>query len=102
MDAWRELPLMYAGMLVGMAIIFFLLTVNKKPDSSGRTLGQMLRPLKNIVVWRLGMYYFIVFGLFIAFSQWLVPYFVNVYALPLVTAGLFAAAFSFPSGVIRA
>jgi len=42
-----------------------------------------------------------VFGLFVAFSQWLVPYFVNVYALPLVTAGIFAAAFSFPSGVIR-
>jgi NNP family nitrate/nitrite transporter-like MFS transporter len=102
MDAWRQLPVMYAGMLVVMAIIFFLLTENKKPDSSGRTLGQMLRPLKNVVVWRLGMYYFIVFGLFIAFSQWLVPYFVNVYALPLVTAGLFAAAFSFPSGVIRA
>jgi NNP family nitrate/nitrite transporter-like MFS transporter len=32
----------------------------------------------------------------------LVPYFVNVYALPLATAGFFAAAFSFTSGVIRA
>jgi len=59
MEAWRQLPLMYAGLLVGMAIIFFLLTENRKPDSSGRTLGQMLQPLKNIVVWRLGMYYFI-------------------------------------------
>jgi len=43
-----------------------------------------------------------VFGCFVAFSQWLVPYFVNVYYLPLVTAGIFAALFSFPSGVIRA
>jgi len=89
-------------MLAVMAVIFFLLTENKKPNNSGRTLGQMLQPLKNIVVWRLGMYYFIVFGLFVSFSQWLVPYFVNVYALPLATAGFFAAAFSFPSGVIRA
>lgn len=40
--------------------------------------------------------------MFVAFSQWLVPYFVNVYYLPLVTAGVFAALFSFPSGVIRA
>jgi NNP family nitrate/nitrite transporter-like MFS transporter len=31
-----------------------------------------------------------------------VPYFVNVYYLPLVTAGFLAALFSFPSGVIRA
>ena len=102
MEAWRQLPVMYAIMLAGMAVIFFFATENRKPDSSNRTLGQMLTPLKDIRVWRLGMYYFIVFGLFVAFSQWLVPYFVNVYALPLVTAGLFASAFSFPSGVIRA
>ncbi len=102
MEAWRQLPIMYATMLAVMAVIFFLATENRKPDSSDKTLGQMLRPLKDIAVWRLGSFYFIVFGLFVAFSQWLVPYFVNVYALPLVTAGIFAAAFSFPSGVIRA
>ena len=102
MEAWRQLPIMYAIMLAGMAVIFFFATENRKPESSNRTLSQMLTPLKDIRVWRLGMYYFIVFGLFVAFSQWLVPYFVNVYALPLVTAGLFASAFSFPSGVIRA
>jgi NNP family nitrate/nitrite transporter-like MFS transporter len=62
----------------------------------------MLRPLKKIRVWRFGLYYFLVFGCFVAFSQWLVPYFVNVYYLPLVTAGLLAAAFSLPAGVIRA
>jgi NNP family nitrate/nitrite transporter-like MFS transporter len=102
MEGWRQLPLMYAAMLAIMAVIFFFATENRKPESSGRTLAQMLEPLKHIRVWRLGMYYFIVFGLFVAFSQWLVPYFVNVYALPLATAGFFAAAFSFPSGVIRA
>lgn len=37
-----------------------------------------------------------------AFSQWLVPYFVNVYYLSLVTAGILAAMFSLPAGVIRA
>ena len=47
-------------------------------------------------------YYFLVFGCFVSFSQWLVPYFINVYYLPLVTAGIFAALFSFPSGIIRA
>ncbi len=61
-----------------------------------------MRPLKDIRVWRFGLYYFLVFGCFVAFSQWLVPYFVNVYYLPLVTAGILAALFSFPSGVIRA
>ena len=101
-EAWRQLPIMYAIMLAVMAVVFFLSTENRKPDSSNKTMAQLLAPLKDIRVWRFGMYYFIVFGLFVAFSQWLVPYFVNVYALPLVTAGMFAAAFSFPSGVIRA
>jgi MFS transporter, NNP family, nitrate/nitrite transporter len=101
-EGWRMLPKIYAGLLLLMAILFFIFTENKKPASSKKTLKGMLQPLKNIMVWRFGMYYFLVFGCFVAFSQWLVPYFVNVYYLPLVTAGIFASLFSFPSGIIRA
>jgi len=102
LDGWRNLPIMYSVVLIVMGIIFFIFTKNKKPASSNKTLSGMLQPLKSIRVWRFGLYYFLVFGCFVAFSQWLVPYFVNVYYLPLVTAGIFAALFSFPSGVIRA
>lgn len=102
LEGWRILPMIYAGALVLMAMIFFVFTKNKKPNSSTRTLGKMLAPLSSIRVWRFGLYYFLVFGCFVAFSQWLVPYFVNVYYMPLVTAGILAALFSFPSGVIRA
>jgi NNP family nitrate/nitrite transporter-like MFS transporter len=101
-DAWRQLPVFYAVILVIMGIIFVLMSENKKPASSTKNLRTMLRPLKDIRIWRFGLYYFLVFGCFVAFSQWLVPYFVNVYYLPLVTAGLLAAAFSLPSGIIRA
>jgi NNP family nitrate/nitrite transporter-like MFS transporter len=65
-------------------------------------MAEMLRPLRDVRVWRFGLYYFLVFGCFVAFSQWLVPYFVNAYYLPLVTAGILAASFSLPSGLIRA
>ncbi len=102
LDGWRTLPIIYAAALLVMGIVFLLFTENKKPASSGKTLVKMLSPLKNIRVWRFGLYYFLVFGCFVALSQWLVPYFVNVYYMPLVTAGIFAALFSFPSGVIRA
>lgn len=101
-EGWRMLPKLYAAMLLIMGIVFFIFTENKKPASSNKTLRGMLQPLKNIRVWRFGMYYFLVFGCFVAFSQWLVPYFVNVYYLPLVMAGIFASLFSAPSGVIRA
>ncbi|SEA74835.1 MFS transporter, NNP family, nitrate/nitrite transporter [Desulfuromusa kysingii] len=101
-EGWRQLPVYYAMMLASMGILFFIFAENKKPESSTKNLIQMLKPLSNIRVWRFGLYYFLVFGCFVAFSQWLVSYFVNVYYLSLVTAGIFAAAFSLPSGVIRA
>lgn len=100
-ENWRILPVIYAAILVLMAIIFVVFAKNKKPETQ-RTITKLMQPLKSIRVWRFGLYYFLVFGCFVAFSQWLVPYYVNVYYLPLVTAGILTAAFSFPSGVIRA
>jgi NNP family nitrate/nitrite transporter-like MFS transporter len=102
LEGWRTLPIIYAVALVVMGVVFLLFTTNKKPLATGKTIGKMLLPLKSVRVWRFGLYYFLVFGCFVAFSQWLVPYFTNVYYLPLVTAGLFATAFSLPSGLIRA
>ena len=94
--------MMYAAVLVVMTVLFFIFTTNRKPDTAQRTLGQMLQPLKNIRVWRFGLYYFLVFGGFVALAQWLVPYYVNVYALSIVTAGFLTSIFSLPSGLIRA
>jgi NNP family nitrate/nitrite transporter-like MFS transporter len=102
LEGWRSLPVVYAGVLAATGVLFFLLSDNKKPVRSNRSLVEMLQPLRSMRVWRFGLYYFLVFGCFVAFSQWLVPYFVNVYYLPLVTAGILAALFSFPSGGIRA
>ena len=101
LNGWRTLPKWYALALVVMGILFLVFTENKKPVQ-GKTFRQQLQPLRNIRVWRFGLYYFLVFGCFVAFSQWLVPYFVNVYTMSLVTAGIFASLFSLPSGVIRA
>lgn len=102
LDNWVILPKIYALMMVVIAVLFVLFTENKKPNTPPRTISQMLKPLSSVRVWRFGLYYFLVFGCFVAFSQWLVPYFLNVYGTSLVVAGLFASAFSLPSGVIRA
>jgi NNP family nitrate/nitrite transporter-like MFS transporter len=101
-EGWRTLPLYYAGLMVAMGLIFLVFAKNKKPVTQKKTLPELLEPLGQARVWRFGLYYFLVFGCFVAFSQWLVPYFVNVYNVTLVTAGMLAAFFSFPSGVIRA
>lgn len=101
-EGWRQLPVFYAAMLVVTGTLFLVFAENKKPAAHGKKMAAMLQPLGDLRVWRFGLYYFLVFGCFVTFSQWLVPYFVNVYYLPLVTAGVLAALFSFPSGIIRA
>lgn len=102
-EAWRTMPKLYAGMLVAMAIVFFLLTHTKKVDDSRITsFAQRLAPLRHMRVWRFGLYYFLVFGGFVALAQWLIPYYVNAYTMSVATAGLMASIFSLPAGIIRA
>lgn len=102
LEGWRQLPRLYAAGLLVMAIVFAMFTENRKPVAEPRTVANLLKPLRDVRVWRFGLYYFLVFGCFVSFAQWLVPYYVNVYGISLVLAGLFASLFSFPSGVIRA
>ncbi|MCF6351811.1 MAG: MFS transporter [Cyclobacteriaceae bacterium] len=102
LEGWRLMPQIYAYTLIITAIFFFISTENKKNKTSTKTLKDMLQPLKDNRVWRFGFYYFLLFGCFVAFAGWLVPYFTNVYKLDLATAGLLAAAFSLPSAVTRA
>lgn len=102
-DAWRMMPRIYAMVLLAMAVVFYFTTFSKKVDEGpGKSLTQRLAPLKELRVWRYGLYYFLVFGGFVALAQWLIPYYVNVYTMSVATAGLMTAIFSFPSGVIRA
>lgn len=100
-DGWRTLPQIYAGALILTGFLFLFLATNKKPEKK-KTIKELMLPLKEIRLWRFGLYYFLVFGCFVAFSQWLVPYYVNVYSMPLVTAGFLTSAFSFPAGLFRA
>ncbi len=102
-DGWRTLPQIYAVILAVTGVLFYLFTYSKKVEAhEGYTLRQRLAPLQNMRVWRFGLYYFLVFGGFVALAQWLIPYYVNVYTMTVASAGLMAAIFSLPSGVIRA
>jgi NNP family nitrate/nitrite transporter-like MFS transporter len=89
--------------IVVTAVLFFVSTKNRQAQGvRDKSIGELLSPLKHVRVWRFGLYYFLVFGGFVALAQWLVPYYLNVYGMPLATAGLMASIFSGPSGVIRA
>ncbi len=102
-EGWRHLPKFYAAALVVTGIVFLLTTTKRLPPGSAtKTLVERLQPLKSLRVWRFGLYYFFVFGGFVALAQWLVPYYVNAYGTTVVLAGLLASCNSLPSGVIRA
>lgn len=103
LENWRTMPKIYAAALVVTAVLFYLGTDTRLVDAGkAKTLRQQLAPLKHVRVWRFGLYYFFVFGGFVALAQWLIPYYVSVYAMPVAMAGILASSFSLPSGLVRA
>ena len=101
LDAWRTLPRLYAGLLVVTALLFALGTESRR-SATAVPLARRLSPLRRVRVWRFGLYYFLVFGGFVGLSQWLMPYYVNVYGMAVTTAGFMASSFSLPSSLVRA
>ena len=54
-EGWRNLPRIYAAMLLGMGIVFFFATRHRiVAEGQTKTLADRLAPLRNIIVWRLG------------------------------------------------
>jgi hypothetical protein len=63
-------------------------------------LAEQFEPLKNVQVWRFSLYYFFVFGAFVALALWLPRYLIGVYGVDIKTAGMLAAAFSVPASSV--
>ena len=105
---WEAVARYWALGLVVMAVLFYVTTKDdpellerRARKLKPRSMREQLAPLKNIQVWRFSLYYFFVFGAFVALSLWLPRYLVGVYGLNLQTAGMVAAAFSVPGSLFR-
>ncbi len=99
---WRFIPELYAVLLVLMALAVWRHA--PRPDrrpGSGRSLKAMLAPLRQIRVWRFGLYYVVVFGAYVALSVWLPSYYTQVYHLALAQAALLTTLFIFPASLLR-
>lgn len=105
---WRAVAEFWALGLAITAVLFFLLT-KEDPEQARRAAGDVhvmpfltqLQPLKNLQVWRFGLYYFFVFGAFVALALWLPRYLVGAYGLDIRTAGVIAACYSIPASLFR-
>ena len=106
---WHGLAKTYAIIMFVTAILFYLLAkddpnlvARRKKKEKPRSILQQLQPLKKLQVWRFSLYYFFVFGGFVALALWLPRYYVGVYGLDIKTAGMLAAAYALPGSAFRA
>lgn len=72
---------------------------NTVPKAS---LKEQLAMLKDPGVLRYSQYYSVVFGGYVGLALWMTKYYINEYSLEMSAAGLLAACFSLPGGVLRA
>nr|WP_233347773.1 nitrate/nitrite transporter [Hyphobacterium indicum] len=106
---WQQTAQIYAGVLLAMAVIFWVFTkddpvlvAQRKSGGKRPSALMQLEPLKDPQVWRFATYYFFVFGAFVALASWLPRYYTGAYGLDLQTAGMLAAAYSLPASIFRA
>jgi len=102
---WRGAALVYATVLAIMGVVFPLLAKDDPLSEQRRRnpvpLKAQLAPLAEIRVWRFSLYYFFVFGGFVALALWLPYYLTQVYDLSIAEAGMVAALYSIPASLFR-
>src|SRR5215510_12108267 len=105
---WKTVANVWALAIALMAIIFWLaskddpqLEARRRSGAKPDSLRTMLEPLKSIQVWRFSLYYFFVFGAFVALALWLPRYLIGVYGLDITTAGMIGAFYSLPASLFR-
>jgi NNP family nitrate/nitrite transporter-like MFS transporter len=105
---WEAVAQVWAVALLVMAVAFLVLTkedpgqeARRRGESRAVSMREQFAVLKNLQVWRFSLYYFFVFGAFVALSLWLPRYLVGVYALDVKAAGMVAAFYSVPASLFR-
>lgn len=102
---WDAIGLFYSIGMIIMVVLFILLAPEETKymqKRRNRNFDYHLAPLKEIQVWRFGLYYYFVFGSFLALILWLPQYYMSAYKLDLETAMLFTLIFVTSSSMVRA
>ena len=106
---WQTVANVWAIVLLIMAAVFWFTTKDDPALVARRQRGEKprgtlleLTPLRKLQVWRFALYYFFVFGGFVALALWLPHYLIGVYGLDIKSAGMIAAIYSIPASLFRA
>ena len=105
---WAAVAKIWAIVLAVAGVLYYLLAADDPKLAERRATGakpmpfrKQMEPLANLQVWRFSLYYFFVFGGFVALALWLPRYLIGAYGLDVKTAGLIAACYSIPASVFR-
>ncbi len=106
---WHAVAQVWAVAIALMAVVFWFTTSDDPVLQARRSRGDKpksiwreLDALKNVQVWRFSIYYFFVFGAFVALALWLPRYLIGVYGVSIEAAGMLGAAYSIPASIFRA
>ena len=106
---WQMVAVVWASVLAVIAVVFWFASEDDPALKARRLRGEKprstlleLEPLRHQQVWRFALYYFFVFGGFVALALWLPHYLIDVYGLSITTAGMLAALYSIPASLFRA
>lgn len=105
---WMAVAKVWAIALAIAGVLFWFLAADDPKLAERRASGtkpmpfrKQIEPLANLQVWRFSLYYFFVFGGFVALALWLPRYLIGAYGLDVKTAGLIAACYSIPASLFR-
>ncbi|WP_417439819.1 nitrate/nitrite transporter [Idiomarina abyssalis] len=103
---WQGTAQIYATVLAIAGVVFLFLAKDDPLKETRQELQQkgfweQLSPLGDLRVWRFSLYYFFVFGAFVALALWLPHYLIGVYELDIKTAGMIAALYTIPASLFR-
>ncbi len=106
---WKAVAIVWGAALLVTAVVFWVMTQDDPDLARRRAAGQkpepisaLIEPLKNVQVWRFSLYYFFVFGAFVALALWLPRYIIETYGFGIKAAGMIGAAYSVPASIFRA
>ena len=106
---WHGVAYAWAAGLALIGVLFFFfakddpeLVERQQKGTKAPSLAEQFAPLKNLQVWRFSLYYFFVFGAFVALALWMPHYLIDVYGVDVKTAGMAAASFSLSASLFRA
>lgn len=105
---WAAVAQIWAVALVVIAVIFYIsspedpqLLARRAAGKRAEPMREQLKVLRNVQVWRFSLYYFFVFGGFVALALWLPRYVMGVYDMGIREAGMLAAFYSVPASLFR-